>query len=232
MGKLVAAIRQIAELEEKVEQCEKKSKELSADVERRGRQTFYLDRNLETREREIQELNRQMYTLEGKADPEDFEALRDDQDMTISRLQRKAEQLKGDLAKKQAEEKSSKDEAKQLAADLSKANSASQEIISMSWRSLKRLPRSGQGIRWRRHRHRVSSSMRALSLTSRRSMCGILSNTAQTPSSGSLGSRLIARFLRRRLSLNKASISWHHRLVCERSTTVHMHISALVPDCP
>merc|ERR1712072_1643405 len=124
-SKLVAAIRQIAE------QCEKKSKELSADVERRGRQTFYLDRNLETREREIQELNRQMYTLEGKADPEDFEALRDDQDMTISRLQRKAEQLKGDLAKKQAEEKSSKDEAKQLAADLSKANSASQEIISM-----------------------------------------------------------------------------------------------------
>merc|ERR1712139_273986 len=112
-SKLVAAIRQIAELEEKVEQCEKKSKELSADVERRGRQTFYLDRNLETREREIQELNRQMYTLEGKADPEDFEALRDDQDMSISRLQRKAEQLKGDLAKKQAEEKSSKDEAKQ-----------------------------------------------------------------------------------------------------------------------
>merc|ERR1711907_921116 len=106
-SKLVAAIRTIAELEEKVEQCEKKSKELSADVERRGRQTFYLDRNLDTREREIQTLNRQMYNLEGKANPEDFEALRE------------------------AQEKQFKDEAKQNASDLTKASSSSQEIISM-----------------------------------------------------------------------------------------------------
>merc|ERR1711988_2012232 len=100
-SKLVAAIRTIAELEEKVELCEKKSKELNADIERRGRQFFYLERNPETREREIVELNRTMYTLEGKASPEDFEALRDDQDMAIARLQRKNEQLKAELKGKE-----------------------------------------------------------------------------------------------------------------------------------
>jgi len=130
-SKLVAAIRQIAELEEKIEQCEKKSKELSADVDRRSRQTFYLERNLDTRDKEISELNRSLYTLSAKSDPDDFEAMRDDQDASMSRGARRTEVLKAELAEAEADEKRMAAECKKAAADLTKASSSSQEIISM-----------------------------------------------------------------------------------------------------
>jgi len=130
-SKLVAAIRQIAELEEKIEQCEKKSKELSADVERRSRQTFYLERNLDTREKEIAELNRQLYTLAAKTDASDFEAMRDDQDAALARCQRRTDVLKAELSSAEAAEKTEKDVAKKAGAELTKASSSSQEIISM-----------------------------------------------------------------------------------------------------
>jgi len=138
-SKLVAAIRQIAELEEKIEQCEKKSKELSADVERRSRQTFYLERNLDTREKEISELTRTIYTLTAKADAEDFEACRDDQDATLARSVRKTEMLNAELAKQQQLEKSLADQAKKAAQALTKASSSSQEIVSMFMEEFEKL---------------------------------------------------------------------------------------------
>merc|ERR1719473_1038951 len=104
-SKLVAAIRNIAELEEKIEQCEKKSKERSADVDRRHRQTFYLERNLDTREREISELQNQLYVLSAKCESDDFENMRDDQDAAVARAQRKAVQLKAELAEVEQEDK-------------------------------------------------------------------------------------------------------------------------------
>merc|ERR1712166_773840 len=55
-SKLVAAIRQIAELEDKIEACDKKSKELAGEIERRSRQIFYLERNCEQRDKEISEM--------------------------------------------------------------------------------------------------------------------------------------------------------------------------------
>jgi len=130
-SKLVAAIRNIAELEEKIEQCEKKSKELSADVDRRHRQTFYLERNLDTREREISELQNQLYVLSAKCESDDFENMRDDQDAAVARAQRKAVQLKAELAEVEQEDKRMQAEAKSAAAALTKASSSSQEIISM-----------------------------------------------------------------------------------------------------
>merc|ERR1711934_1322518 len=117
-SKLVASIRKIAELEEQIEQCEKKSKELSADVERRSRQTFYLERNLDSREKEIAELNRTLYTLNAKADSDEFESVRDDQELNMSRLTRKNEQLAAELAKQESADKTSKEQAKQAAKDL------------------------------------------------------------------------------------------------------------------
>lgn len=129
-SKLVAAIRQIAELEEKIEQCEKKSKELNADVERRARQTFYLERNLDTREKEITEINNTLYSLHAKVEPEDFEAVRDEQEAYMTRKTRRKQALLDDLAKKEATLKQCQATAKKEEEALTK-RSESQEIVSM-----------------------------------------------------------------------------------------------------
>merc|ERR1711957_755395 len=73
-SKLVAAIRQIAELEDKIEACDKKSKELAGEIERRSRQIFYLERNCEQRDKEISEMKTKNFMLEAKANQEDYEA--------------------------------------------------------------------------------------------------------------------------------------------------------------
>merc|ERR1711865_93680 len=91
-SKLVAAIRQIAELEDKIEACDKKSKELAGEIERRSRQIFYLERNCEQRDKEISEMKTKNFMLEAKANKEDYEAKIEEQECQLERL--KSRQLK------------------------------------------------------------------------------------------------------------------------------------------
>merc|ERR1712166_1485393 len=79
-SKLVAAIRQIAELEDKIEACDKKSKELAGEIERRSRQIFYLERNCEQRDKEISEMKTKNFMLEAKANQEDYESKIEEQE--------------------------------------------------------------------------------------------------------------------------------------------------------
>merc|ERR1711990_252566 len=87
-SKLVSAIRQIAEYEEKVETCDKKCKELAGDIERRSRQIFYLERNCEQRDKEIQEIKTKNFLLEAKSNKNDFEDKVDEQECQVERLQK------------------------------------------------------------------------------------------------------------------------------------------------
>merc|ERR1712080_232548 len=87
-SKLVSAIRQIAELEEQIEACDKKSKELVGDIERRSRQIFYLERNCMQRDGEIQDIKTKNFLLEAKSNKDEFEDKVDEQECTVERLQR------------------------------------------------------------------------------------------------------------------------------------------------
>merc|ERR1712166_1697781 len=116
-SKLVAAIRQIAELEDKIEACDKKSKELAGEIERRSRQIFYLERNCEQRDKEISEMKTKNFMLEAKANQEDYEAKIEEQECQLERLQSSQETAKDVLTKYQGM--------------IAKACASSNEIISM-----------------------------------------------------------------------------------------------------
>merc|ERR1711865_1035728 len=116
-SKLVAAIRQIAELEDKIEACDKKSKELAGEIERRSRQIFYLERNCEQRDKEISEMKTKNFMLEAKANQEDYEAKIEEQECQLERLQSSQETVKDVLTKYQGM--------------IAKACASSNEIISM-----------------------------------------------------------------------------------------------------
>merc|ERR1712230_341310 len=81
--------------------------------------------------REIADLNRQMFTLVAKGDPDEFQQMRDEQDSTLDRAGKKKEMLKEELDEMKGREKECYDLAKKYAAELTKASSSSQEIISM-----------------------------------------------------------------------------------------------------
>merc|ERR1711904_242218 len=106
-SKLVAAIRQIAELEDKIEACDKKSKELAGEIERRSRQIFYLERNCEQRDKEISDMKTKNFMLEAKANKDDYES------------------------KIEAQEQAAKDVLTKYQGMVAKACSSSNEIISM-----------------------------------------------------------------------------------------------------
>merc|ERR1712086_880860 len=129
-SKLVAAIRQIAELEDKIEACDKKSKEvymrarlrrpdrsraqtrvlqLAGEIERRSRQIFYLERNCEQRDKEISEMKTKNFMLEAKANQEDYEAKIEEQECQLERLQSSQETFKEKLADVQQQEQTAKD---------------------------------------------------------------------------------------------------------------------------
>merc|ERR1712166_1283241 len=97
-SKLVAAIRQIGELEDKIEACDKKSKELAGEIERRSRQIFYLERNCEQRDKEISEMKTKNFMLEAKANQEGYEAKIEEQECQLERLQSSQETFKEKLA--------------------------------------------------------------------------------------------------------------------------------------
>merc|ERR1711934_248005 len=108
-SKLVAAIRQIAELEDKIEACDKKSKELAGEIERRSRQIFYLERNCEQRDKEISEMKTKNFMLEAKANKEDYEAKIEEQECQLERLQSSQETFREKLAHVQQQEQAAKD---------------------------------------------------------------------------------------------------------------------------
>merc|ERR1711985_186906 len=108
-SKLVGAIRQIAELEEKVESCDKKSKELAGDIERRSRQIFYLERNCEQRDKEISDMKTKNFMLEAKANKDEFEAKIEEQECQLDRLQSSQETFKAKLADVQGQEAAAKE---------------------------------------------------------------------------------------------------------------------------
>merc|ERR1711924_65589 len=94
----LAAIRRIAELEDKIEACDKKSKELAGEIERRSRQIFYLERNCEQRDKEISETKTKNFMLEAKANKEDYEAKIEEQECQLERLQSSQETFREKLA--------------------------------------------------------------------------------------------------------------------------------------
>merc|ERR1712054_248077 len=87
-SRLVSSIRQIAEIEEKMDACDTKCKELADDVQRRSRQIFYLERNCETRDKEISEMKSKIFLLEAKSNKDDFEDKVDEQECMMERLQK------------------------------------------------------------------------------------------------------------------------------------------------
>merc|ERR1712160_48976 len=129
-SKLVAAIRQIAELEDKIEACDKKSKELAGEIERRSRQIFYLERNCEQRDKEISEMKTKNFMLEAKANQEDYEAKIEEQECQLERLQSSQETFKEKLADVQ-QEQTAKDVLTKYQGMIAKACASSNEIISM-----------------------------------------------------------------------------------------------------
>ena len=68
---------------------------------------------------------------DAQADASDFESVRDDQELSLGRLQRKTDTLKDDLKKAEAKEKAAKEAAKKSAQALSKKASSSSEIVTM-----------------------------------------------------------------------------------------------------
>merc|ERR1712127_1050444 len=130
-SKLVAAIRQIAELEDKIEACDKKSKELAGEIERRSRQIFYLERNCEQRDKEISEMKTKNFMLEAKANQEDYEAKIEEQECQLERLQSSQETFKEKLADVQQQEQTAKDVLTKYQGMIAKAGASSNEIISM-----------------------------------------------------------------------------------------------------
>merc|ERR1712100_27079 len=80
-------------------------------------------------------------------DSSEFESVRDDQELNLSRLQRKTEKLKKELAEQEALEKSSKEQAKQSAKDLAKAAKSSSEIVTMFMEEFEKLSKASVGIK-------------------------------------------------------------------------------------
>merc|ERR1712070_1219344 len=130
-SKLVAAIRQIAELEDKIEACDKKSKEIAGEIERRSRQIFYLERNCEQRDKEISEMKTKNFMLEAKANKEDYEAKIEEQECQLERLQSSQETFREKLADVQQQEQAAKDVLTKYQGMIAKACASSNEIISM-----------------------------------------------------------------------------------------------------
>jgi len=130
-AKLVAAIRQIAELEDKIEACDKKSKELAGEIERRSRQIFYLERNCEQRDKEISDMKTKNFVLEAKANKDDYESKIEEQECQLERLEGSMEATKDKLADVQAEEQAARDSLKKYQDMIAKACSSTNEIITM-----------------------------------------------------------------------------------------------------
>merc|ERR1711966_496371 len=130
-SKLVAAIRTIAELEDKIEACDKKSKELAGEIERRSRQIFYLERNCEQRDKEISEMKTKNFMLEAKANKDDFEAKIEEQECQLERLQNSQEIFQGKLADMQAQEQAAKEVLAKYQKQISQACAGSNEIVEM-----------------------------------------------------------------------------------------------------
>merc|ERR1712070_889713 len=109
-SQLVGAIRQMAELDEKIEACDKKSKELVGDIERRSRQIFYLERNCEQRDKEIQDIKTKNFLLEAKSSKEEFEDKVEEQKYAVECLQREDTGLQDKISQVKAEEEAAKEE--------------------------------------------------------------------------------------------------------------------------
>jgi len=130
-SKLVGAIRQIAELEEKVESCDKKSKELAGDIERRSRQIFYLERNCEQKDKEISDMKTKNFLLEAKSKKEDFEDKIDEQECAVERLQREDSALKDRLKEIKAEEAKALQNVSNYQSQIAKSCNSTNEVITM-----------------------------------------------------------------------------------------------------
>merc|ERR1712166_447696 len=130
-SKLVAAIRQIAELEDKIEACDKKSKELAGEIERRSRQIFYLERNCEQRDKEIQDIKTKNFLLEAKSNKEEFEDKVDEQECIVERLQRNDSSTQDKIATIKAEEDSARQQVQKYQGVIAKACNSTNEIITM-----------------------------------------------------------------------------------------------------
>merc|ERR1711924_357575 len=104
----LAAIRQIAELEDKIEACDKKSKELAGEIERRSRQIFYLERNCEQRDKEISDMKTKNFMLEAKANKDDYESKIEEQECQLERLDSSQETFREKLADVQQQEQAAK----------------------------------------------------------------------------------------------------------------------------
>merc|ERR1719305_908596 len=130
-AKLVGAIRQIAEIEEKIDACDKSSKELAGDIERRSRQIFYLERNCEQKDKEISDMKTKNFLLEAKSKKEDFEDKIDEQECAVERLQREDSALKDRLKEIKAEEAKALQNVSNYQSQIAKSCNSTNEVITM-----------------------------------------------------------------------------------------------------
>merc|ERR1712147_348940 len=111
--------------------CDKKSKELAGEIERRSRQIFYLERNCEQRDKEISEMKTKNFMLEAKANKDDFEAKIEEQECQLERLQNSQEIFQGKLADMQAQEQAAKEVLAKYQKQIAQACAGSNEIVEM-----------------------------------------------------------------------------------------------------
>lgn len=74
--------------------------------------------------------------------------MRDDQELSLGRLQRKSDALKEDLKKVEAEEKAAKEGAKKSAQTLAKKASSSSEIVSMFMEEYEKLAKESAQLKF------------------------------------------------------------------------------------
>merc|ERR1711981_970093 len=145
-SKLVGAIRQIAEVEEKIEACDKKSKELAGDIELRSQQIFYLERNCEQRDKEISEIKTKNFLLEAKSDKDDFENKVDEQECMVERSQREDANNQDLIKQYQEDEATATQMVSKYQGAIAKACNSTNEIITMFQEELSKSARENVEI--------------------------------------------------------------------------------------